>query len=514
MSSTKTIFFLVLLICSCQLLTGQITFNKRYGLNSTSARFYSLAEVPNGYVVTGMKTDGTNHPFSVHLDAYGEVLEIHDFEFEGLNANLFESALQPTPQGELVNIGSINDDNGIHKGVVFWFDETGDTIRTVRNYSDIYLNDIPVSGTQGWYTPRDLCLDDEGNLYELSAFARPYGIVRKRDPEGNILWTYQFEIDDDNAQMEIHNISWYEGLLYFNVMTVYWFDPAVSSMYILDSEDGSVILDMELVDEIDQHHQIIPLSGSYLIAGRQGFPGAFGTAPSFYRLSNTGELIWSRIVGDADASFAKYCQEIVQINDEEYVCACPSSDNDPVPENIYGPKNDMVAIIKFTPEGEILWERKYMGFERPYDSHDLHALIQTSDGGFAFCGVSGDWNEDHPDYVPPSQQGWLVKLDEHGCLEPGCQFLNIDQIAFDGEGTLEVFPNPSSGAANIRFSHTDNSNQRSVVIFDAAGKRVEETQLSPGQQQIEVNQLSSGVYNVHLVIDNILIDSAKLVIQQ
>ena len=510
---TRTVILLLVFALSVPTM-AQITFNRRYGLGASNANFYSLAEVSDGYLVTGMKYDGSNHPFSVHLDFYGEVLEVHEFEYEGQYANLYESALQWTPEGELINVGHIRDDSLDFQSVIYWFDETGDTVRTRRDFSQFHLDDIQIQGTQGWYTPRDACQDDEGNIYELSAWGFPHGVVRKRDAEGNILWTHNFQIDGEASQMEIHNISWYDGIIYFNVVTGYWGGSGLSHLYLLYSDDGSLALEMELMDAArDQHRQIIPVNGGYLIAGRQNYPTELGSAPSVYELSDEGEVLWHRIFGDHDALFSKYCQEIIQTSETEYVCACPTIDLDPQDEIFYGNKNEMTAIVKFNEDGDILWEHKYTGFARPHDSHDLHDLIQTSDGGFAFCGVSGDWNEEHPDYEAPSVQGWLVKLDEFGCLEPGCQFLNIDQIAFDGEGTLEVYPNPSVGMINIRITGNHNSNDQRILVFDPTGKRVEEVQLQPGQQQFALNQLASGVYNVHLVIDNILIDSAKLVVR-
>ena len=503
-----------MVICLLELPTsGQITFNRRYGLGATNCNFYSVAEVSDGFLVTGMKVDGSNLPYSVHLDAYGEVIEVHEFEYEGYLPNLYESALQWTPQGELINVGHMFDSSEVFQSVIYWFDETGDTLRTRRDYSDIVLNDIEVYADQGWYTPRDLTQDDEGNLYELSQWGWPFGVVRKRDSDGELLWTFEFEFDEAASELEIHNISFYDGKLYFNTKLLYWWDPPTSFFYILDAENGEVILEMELVEwAMDQHRQIFPLDNSYIVAGRLNHPEGFGSAPAVYELSSEGEIVWERIFGDIDTSFDRYCEEILKVSESEYVCACNTYDSEPI-EEIYGLNNQTVSISRFTEDGEEIWSREYIGFHRVFDRHAVHSFIQTSDGGFAFCGVSQDWNEEDPDFISPPVQGWLVKLDEFGCLEPGCQFLDVEQLSLDSDRSLKVYPNPSNGSFSLEFNSQSVLNSSEILITDLSGRTVHQEMISAGQSTLQIQHLSSGLYQVHWIADGILIDSEQVVVQ-
>jgi hypothetical protein len=514
-SYIKSILLLVV-ICLLELpSSGQITFNRRYGLGATSCNFYSVAEVSDGFLVTGMKVDGSNLPYSVHLDAYGEVIEVHEFEYEGYLPNLYESALQWTPQGELVNVGHISDSSDVFQSVIYWFDETGDTLRTRRDYSDIVLNDIEVFGQYpGWYTPRDLTQDEEGNLYELSQWGWPFGVVRKRDSDGELLWTFEFETDEAASELFLHNLSYYDGRIYFNTETGYWWDPSISFLYELDANTGEVISEMELFDwSKDQHRQIFPVDNSYIVAGRLNHPEGFGSAPAVYRLSSEGEIVWEQIFGDVDPSFAKYCEEILKVNSDEYVCACTTFQEDPMPEESFGIWNETVTISKFTQDGSILWSREYTGFDRPFDRHTLHSLIHTSDGGFAFCGVSQDWNEEDPEFISPPVQGWLVKLDEFGCLEPGCQFLDIEQYSLDSDGSLKVYPNPSNGTFKLEMNSPSVLNSSEILITDLSGRTVHQELISAGQSTLQIQHLSSGLYQVHWIADGILIDSEQVVVQ-
>ncbi|MDV7398468.1 hypothetical protein RZS08_44090, partial [Arthrospira platensis SPKY1] len=71
-------------------------------------------------------------------------------------------------------------------------------------------------------------------------------------------------------------------------------------------------------------------------------------------------------------------------------------------------------LIKISSEGDLLWQRHYRYLEARRSFHRIRSLAAAPDGGFVMAGEVRDT------FNAPFQQGWLLKVDEHGCLVPGC----------------------------------------------------------------------------------------------
>jgi hypothetical protein len=148
-------------------------------------------------------------------------------------------------------------------------------------------------------------------------------------------------------------------------------------------------------------------------------------------------------------------------------------------------------LSKFDGQGNPLWNRKYTHGFNDYDytftEHILYDVEEMPDGGFVAVG-------DHYDYYfVPQYSPWVIRTDEWGCVEPGCQNISVSEFAADNFAT--VFPNPSSGALNI---HTSLAAQ--LQLFNSKGQLLLEQALQySGQHQIALNNpLPAGVYVVHL----------------
>ncbi|MCK9401278.1 MAG: T9SS type A sorting domain-containing protein [Bacteroidales bacterium] len=77
--------------------------------------------------------------------------------------------------------------------------------------------------------------------------------------------------------------------------------------------------------------------------------------------------------------------------------------------------NNRTGILKFSPDGELLWQQYYQSPDQGVDNEDLSNLILTPDHGFLMTGYCG-----YPDPVNPSI-AWLhpyyVKVDSLGNFE-------------------------------------------------------------------------------------------------
>jgi hypothetical protein len=148
-------------------------------------------------------------------------------------------------------------------------------------------------------------------------------------------------------------------------------------------------------------------------------------------------------------------------------------------------------LSKFDGSGNQLWHRKYTHGFNDYDyaftEHQLYDVEEMPDGGFAAVG-------DHYDYYfVPQYSPWVIRTDEWGCVEPGCQNIAVSELTLDHFAT--VFPNPSTGALNI---HTSQAAQ--LQLFNSNGQLIHaQALLHSGHHQIILNdRLPAGIYVVHL----------------
>lgn len=166
-------------------------------------------------------------------------------------------------------------------------------------------------------------------------------------------------------------------------------------------------------------------------------------------------------------------------------------------------------LVKFNSQGEVLWERKYTKVphfegESNWATHILLDVAITPDSGFVMVGESTNFYTDNG--VSPGQQGWLVKVDKHGCLVPNCQqYDNVDTTSTDTTITdttilisesVELYPNPANTSLYYYHTQTDTTQQQTAYMYNLQGKLVQQFKLSDSNMtyNIDVSNLASGVY--------------------
>ncbi|MCB9293683.1 MAG: T9SS type A sorting domain-containing protein [Lewinellaceae bacterium] len=104
-------------------------------------------------------------------------------------------------------------------------------------------------------------------------------------------------------------------------------------------------------------------------------------------------------------------------------------------------------IVKVSEQGDSLWSRYLRFFTQSPDwtlMHFLYDIKETADGGFVMAGQAEDFEAGWQ-----GQQGWLVKVDEHGCLVPGCHLVGTASESAAAGPRLLLFPNPAGDLLNV-----------------------------------------------------------------
>lgn len=127
--------------------------------------------------------------------------------------------------------------------------------------------------------------------------------------------------------------------------------------------------------------------------------------------------------------------------------------------------------MKITPDLKLIWKREYR--VSPVESR-LHEkffdAIEMPDGGFVVCGRAFGPLEDST-----NSNGWVIRVDHLGCLEPGCDtlFTAVDDSQQAGV-EIALYPNPTVGQFTISVS--DNDVLLGVKLVNPAGVLLQDVQ--------------------------------------
>ncbi|GJM34658.1 MAG: hypothetical protein DHS20C18_36590 [Saprospiraceae bacterium] len=170
---------------------------------------------------------------------------------------------------------------------------------------------------------------------------------------------------------------------------------------------------------------------------------------------------------------------------------------DPLEENL----TDVGGyIVKVSPEGELLWQRLIIHPDLPtfLELHEINDVAETQDGGFIMVGRSADWTG--TEAVP--SQGWLLKVDEYGCLVPGCHLVSGEEEVVDNpQPKLLLYPNPVQDVLNVYLGPGALPEHATLRIIDVQGKvhQQRRAQMADATYLMIVEELSVGTYFLQLV---------------
>ncbi|MCO6490633.1 MAG: hypothetical protein J5I98_19615 [Phaeodactylibacter sp.] len=149
------------------------------------------------------------------------------------------------------------------------------------------------------------------------------------------------------------------------------------------------------------------------------------------------------------------------------------------------------VLAKISTEGVLLWKRYYQHIPSQRTRHYINDLAQAPGGGFIMVGEVRDTVN------APRQQGWLLKVDEYGCLVPGCELL---QSAGDSKSPADLprlllYPNPAAAALQV-YCSAPAGGEYHFRILDTQGRewRRFSTRLPEVTLLVEVGDLPGGVY--------------------
>jgi len=168
-------------------------------------------------------------------------------------------------------------------------------------------------------------------------------------------------------------------------------------------------------------------------------------------------------------------------------------------------------LLEIDTEGNMQWYGHYLPFpwEENFGWHttEINHVTQTSDGGFLCTGQ----------YMCPTctmfpqgiQTAFALKVDEFGCLEPGCQ-VGINQLEAK-QNNLSIYPNPSKGRFIVGLPENETS---TVRLFNSIGEVIlSEINVRGSKYNIDLTEMANGIYLINLQTKSGSIYSSKIIIE-
>ena len=231
--------------------------------------------------------------------------------------------------------------------------------------------------------------------------------------------------------------------------------------------------------------------GNYYFGGRMQI-GEDDNYSQICKIDQELDTIWCKVYGNHGPD----CRvNSLKLLDDGNLIACGMDRSD---FSMYG------YVLKIDPDGNTIWYRKYTQTEGNWCF--FYDVIQTSDGGYFLTGSLSPDSD-----LGLNQDIWGLKLDDMGCLVPGC-----DTLISVGENKLNtsfsVYPNPTTQFVNVYISSANAGSKIQFELTDLQGRLVKSflPRLTEATYMLDVEELPAGVYLLNMTVDGVFVRNEKI----
>jgi hypothetical protein len=244
--------------------------------------------------------------------------------------------------------------------------------------------------------------------------------------------------------------------------------------------------------------------------------GAIWWHPAYiYKLNEQHQLEWSvEFHEPIQTMFGNELKKIVKASDHSgYVIAGHArmavSYNPPVADNVGW-------LLKVSLDGDSLWSRKLRFFDEGVDdeSQEIFDLKEMPGGGYLMGGQTIYGNEP----TGPIQRGWLLRVDEEGCLVPGCHLVNTEEEAAAPALSLHLYPNPAQEYLYVLLRDAGIARRRGAALqlLDLQGRILQSHpagRIDEVTSILPVRGLPAGAYVLRYVADGQVLAAERVVVR-
>ncbi|MCH2200011.1 MAG: T9SS type A sorting domain-containing protein [Flavobacteriales bacterium] len=508
--------FINILFCllTCISMYGQQTFNLRYPLTNAGLA-HGLVEVSDGYIVSADLFEDLRTYSLLKINESGELDSIHQYsDTLGLIGHFYRT-IQETQNDQILDVVFSVDPNGLHTNHLVWFEKNGELAKFTSEISPFYYEE-PTSAWDhpDWYRTIGLEQGEDGSIYTAASLRYPWIRISKYDSEGLEIWSKLFSGALAGVQADIRALTLHNNQIYFGKQEISTDDGDFNSLIVLDASTGNQVDSIPLPYKFEVKYIHVNSPSDIYLATTFCSQGDCYSA--IVAVDDQGEEKWRLTYGDGyPLATIDACYKILPQEDGTFVGI--GNYHEDVSDNIEeeGYWNRYIVLFKFNDQGEEIWSRRFHIVESFHDDHQVADVIQTSDRGFAFCGVANDEHEEGENFELPVQQIWVVKTDPCGCLIPGCDpDCNAYPMAPVAEDDYLILgPSPTTGPLNVYLKPFEDPNLE-LLVHDMTGRVIHS--ISQAQTDItymmDLSNQAEGVYLVTLRSEEKVLQMEKVVV--
>jgi hypothetical protein len=487
------------------------TWSKRYdftgqGLGETAR---NIENTPNGYVVgvVGANPDlpGAARVGFMSIDEEGNLL--NEFALGNDTASCHMGTFNPgSPElnGNYIVCGSVDGVSSSFKARLISYNENGDTLWTRTHGAEGHVSYFrhAIQSADGNIIAAGL--SDDFPTASTNGFCI---LLVKFNPQGEVLWE-KYIVEPLKYQVAFGVAELPNGNIAISGTRKDWNAGSEGSdllMMVTDSE-GNELWAQTYGNENSDFWGFCSVleNGDILLHGANSVPDSDnGKWLYAVRLNpENGDIIWEHRFISLRSSNLIWNKSIELPNGDIVLSGFVLRANEE------GLPREYYALGKLSAEGDSLWVRKYeWDDENEQASGHSSDMTTTPDGGFILAGDA--WGSENY-----SQDVWVLKLDEFGCLIPGCQFVNVEEQGI--ESAIRIYPNPVGEVLSIEVQSLRSGNAQ-LKITNMQGEVVKSLRpfLIDNQGSLtlstDASNLAAGVYLVQLFIDGELKLTEKMV---
>jgi hypothetical protein len=506
----KKLVFIFIFV-GCYFCLNSQVFNNRYIIDQSAIIFQRLVQTGDTIITMGLGStfDLPSYPGKLMFTKFNQEGEVLSYDLIIGDSLIDYFPLSSSSQDrKVLSVGGAGESFSNESGFYALYD-LDNGLEWIKQY-------YPPSGMQLFFRN---CLYLEDRIYLLAGQNNPntgkiFTKLICTDLLGDILWEKNFDDNNFNFRPSVITLNQDSNLYIGMVKIDEPFNQSIgnikSLIYELDL-DGNIIAEW-LNDENETYEpeQILEVeNNSLLFVGRYFSEYSDNNWPLWQgyicKVDSLNNRDWSLKTGKS--SFVTDMNNIITTLDGNYIAIGVTGDS---------LSSSQVAtesghIIKFNIDGDIIWERRHYGIESEIEHNKLYDIVELADSSLLLCGQSVDVLGDFP------QRGWLLKLDKHGCLVPGCHLdTSTDDPLSITQTIVKIYPNPTSDYLNVYYRNKTGKGEGLFQLVDIQGRVV----FSFGATQrdttymIDLGNYSSGIYFLQYLEDGRLSKTEKIVIQK
>jgi hypothetical protein len=511
----KWLFLIILALLLGQINAQTITFNKRIRTNCGTNVLTSIEVTDSIYYITGVARDTTYNckvgALFMQVDSLGNIIDskIHLDSLERYET--WDACLRKDLDGNFIIAGEYFDTTNILQAVVIKYDPQG-SILWKKTHGNFFPN--AVYG----FTPDELVIGLDSNY--IVAGSTPEGFqVLRLDQSGDTLWTRGVECNN-NYCFQHSIVPLEDGFVvgynnsdanqissdYTLLCVLKKYDYQGNELWTWQNDSSVLLIGAEDLVQTHDKGWVVASGIGKETFNSDGITTRLSYDGYVFKLDSNRNRVWERQLRGYSYSTDNRMIRLIELQDSSLMVFGMLPDSFRINGVLTAQHNGYVG--KLSADGDSLWGRQYHYFEQLWSRHEIFDAEQTKDGGFLICGQAQGSGQG------AYQQGWLLKLDQHGCLVPGCHLISTSSLPNQPQAQLKLYPNPAVDYLNVLYRNKHIGEKLTFRILDVQGRVLQShtaKDISDKTYIFPVWELLGGWYVLEVRQDGVLVGSAVFV---